>query len=194
MKFIKKTAKFIMWAKRFFREDRPKLHSDIYYMTIAFNISRRSIDPHTVHGAVIVDKNGRILSTGYNGPIKKCDDHQVPVTRPEKYMHFLHAEENSIINYYGSSQDIEGSTIYITGYPCSKCLRMVLQKGVKKVVFAPIVSKCVDEEDVTARKLMLEYQREDIEFRQMTMLDMEKVIYNMEETIQYMQFKLGLVK
>ena len=194
MIFIKKTAKFIMWAKTFFHEDRPKLHSDIYYMTIAFNISRRSIDPHTLHGAVIVDKNGRILSTGYNGPIKKCEDNKIPLTRPAKYLHFIHAEENSIINYYGSAQDIKGSTIYITGYPCSKCLRMILQKGITKVVFAPIVSKCVDEEDVTARKLMLEYQQEDIEFRQMTMLDMEKVICNMEETIQYMQFKLGLIK
>lgn len=194
MKFIKKTAKFIMWFRRFFREDRPKLKSDIYYMTIAFNISRRSIDPHTLHGAVIVDKNGRILSTGYNGPIKKCDDHKIPLTRPEKYMHFLHAEENSIINYYGSSQDMEGSTIYITGFPCSKCLRMVLQKGVKQIVFAPIVSKCVDDEDVEARKLMLGYQTEDIQFIQMSMFDMEKVIYNMEETILYMQVKLGLVK
>ena len=194
MKFIKKTKDFFIWFKRFFCDDRPKLRNDIYYMTIAFNISRRSIDPHTVHGSVIVAQNGRILSTGYNGPIKKCDDSKIPLTRPEKYQHFLHAEENSVLNYFGSSQDIEGSTIYITGYPCSKCLRMILQKGVTKVVFAPIISKCVDTKDVEARKLMLEYQEKDIEFRELTMDDMNDVICNMEDTIQYMQYKLGMIK
>jgi len=71
---------------------------------------------------------------------------------------------------------------------------MILQKGVTKVVFAPIVSKCVDTEDVEARKLMLEYQEKDIEFRELTMDDMDEVICNMEDTIQYMQYKLGMIK
>ncbi len=194
MKIIKETAKWVKSVKDFFSGNTTKLKSDIYYMTIAFNICRRSIDPHTRHGAVIVAKDGRILSTGYNGPIKKCEDSKIPLTRPGKYKHFLHAEENSVLNYYGSSQDMEGSTIYITGYPCSNCLRMVLQKGVTKIVFAPIVSKCVDEEDIEARELMLDYQEKDIEFRKMSMVDMEEVICNMEETIQYMQVKLGMVK
>jgi dCMP deaminase len=104
-----------------------KLDKDIYYMTLAFNVSRRSIDPSTKHGAVIVSKDGRILSTGYNGPIKQVEDTKVPTTRPEKYKHFLHAEENSVINYYGSAQDIDGATIYITGLPCPNCVRMCLQ-------------------------------------------------------------------
>ena len=188
------TAGFILWVKNFFREDRPKLKRDIYYMSMAFTVAQRSIDPHTIHGAIIVAKDGRILSTGYNGPIKNCYDHEVPLTRPEKYKHFLHAEENAVINYHGSSQDIEGSTIYITGLPCSHCLRMALQKGITHVVFAPIVSKMIDKEDIEARDLMLQYQMQDIEFRKMSMKQMGAVIENLHGSIKYIEYKLGMRK
>lgn len=190
----KKTAKFFLWVKSFFTEDRPKISKDVYYMTIAFNASRRSIDPSTLHGAVLVSKDGRILSTGYNGPVKGCDDSRVPRGRPDKYKHFLHAEENSIVNYYGSYQDIEGGTLYVTGLPCSNCLRMTLQKGITRVVYAPIWSKCLDEEDITARDLMLEYQGKDITFDKMSIKDMEAVIKNLDETILYIQHKTGMLK
>ena len=105
-----------------------------YFLTLAALVSQRSIDPSTKCGALLVSRDRRILSTGYNGPIRGVDDGKVPLTRPEKYPHMLHAEENCILSYFGSAQDLEDATIYVTGRPCHKCLRMILQKGIRNIV------------------------------------------------------------
>lgn len=105
-----------------------------YFLTLAYLVSQRSIDPSTKCGAVIVAADKRILSTGYNGPLRGAHDSEVPLTRPEKYPHMIHAEENAILAYNGSAQDLVGSTIYVTGKPCHKCLRMILQKGIRNIV------------------------------------------------------------
>jgi dCMP deaminase len=106
---------------------------DDYFLAMSYLIAQRSIDPSTKCGAVLVSADKRVLSTGYNGPLKGVDDSKIPLTRPEKYPHFLHAEENCILAYNGSKQDLENATIYVTGAPCHKCLRMVLQKGIRNI-------------------------------------------------------------
>lgn len=111
-----------------------KVNWDDYFLTMCFLVSQRSVDPSTKCGAVLVSSDRRILSTGYNGPIKGADDSVIPLTRPEKYPHFLHAEENCLLAYAGSNQDLNGATMYVTGVPCHKCLRMMLQKGIKKII------------------------------------------------------------
>ena len=166
-----------------------KISKHIYYMTLAFAVSRRSIDPSTKHGCVIVSEDGRILSTGYNGPIKGSVDQDVRTTRPDKYKHFLHSEENAVINYYGSQQDIENGTAYITGMPCTNCLRMLLQKGVTNIVYAPITSNMLDEDEVKQRKKMLEYQGKDIFFAELSDKDMEQICSNLNGTIDYVKNK-----
>ena len=139
-------------------EQRPPW--DIYYLTIAFVVAQRSFDPNTKHGAVIVSKDGRVLSTGYNGPIKHSIDSEIPLTRPEKYKVTIHSEENSILAYNGSYQDIVGATIYITGRPCHRCLRMIIQKGITKIVYAQTVSKVIDQADMDAQAIMLRHHPE----------------------------------
>ena len=109
------------------------LYTD-YFLTIAYLVAMRSIDPSTKCGAVLVSADKRILSTGYNGPLREADDSKVPLTRPEKYPHMIHAEENAILAYGGSRTDLEGSTIYVTGKPCHKCLRMILQSGIRNII------------------------------------------------------------
>lgn len=106
-----------------------------YFLTMTFLVAQRSIDPSTKCGAILVSADNRILSTGYNGPIKNSIDNLIPLVRPEKYAHLLHAEENCLLAYSGSVQDLINSTIYITGKPCHKCLRMILQRGVKNIVY-----------------------------------------------------------
>ena len=58
---------------------------DDYFVGIAFAVSKRSPDPSTKHGCVIVNSENRIISTGYNGPIAGIDDNKVIWERPEKY-------------------------------------------------------------------------------------------------------------
>ena len=112
-----------------------KISWDLYYLTQCFVISQRSIDQSKKCGAIIVSKDNRPLSQGYNGPVKNSDDSDFPTQRPDKYGPTLHAEENAILAYNGSYQDIQGATIYVTGKPCHRCLRMILQKGITKIVY-----------------------------------------------------------
>jgi dCMP deaminase len=135
-----------------------KINWDDYFLAIAFLVSQRSIDPSTKCGAVLVSSNKHILSTGYNGPIKGSLDEMVPLDRPNKYAHLLHAEENCLLAHNSCAQDLVESTIYITGAPCHKCLRMIIQKGVTNIVYTDgnlAVMQDSVEQDIC--KLMLEY-------------------------------------
>jgi len=135
-----------------------KLDWDTYYMTLAFAIARRSIDPSTKHGCIIVSKDNRVLSSGYNGPIKGADDANLSTERPRRYWLWIHAEENALLAYSGSQQDILGATAYITGHPCHKCLRMMIQKGLSRAVFCDTDSTksiMMDENEKEACRLVL---------------------------------------
>jgi dCMP deaminase len=112
-----------------------KVNYDDYFLAMCYLVAMRSIDPSTKCGAVLVSKDHKVLSTGYNGPIRGAIDEMVPLERPAKYAHLLHSEENCLLAYNGSSQDLVDSTMYVTGAPCHKCLRMILQKGVRNIVY-----------------------------------------------------------
>ena len=163
-------------------ENRPDW--DSYFMTLTFVISQKSFDPNTCCGAVLVSKDKRILATGYNGPIKGAVDINIPTTAPEKYYHFLHAEENCLLSFYGSPSDIEGSTMYITGRMCHKCFRMMLQKGIKNFVIGHGFAKCVDEADMKAQELMMIGQGINIkEFNNIE--EIEKLLNRTADYIKY---------
>jgi deoxycytidylate deaminase len=131
---------------------------DLSFLTQCFLIAQRSIDTSTKCGAIIVDSDYNVLSQGYNNPIKNSIDSEIPMTRPEKYYHMIHAEENAILAYNGSKQDISGATIYQTGAPCSGCLRKIIQKGITRVVYPKFpLAVCQDEKDVEACNLMLKH-------------------------------------
>lgn len=134
-----------------------KVSYDDYFLTLAFLVAQRSIDPSTKCGAVLVSSDKRILSTGYNGPIKGVDDSVIPLTRPEKYAHFLHAEENCLLAYSGSKQDLEGATMYVTGNPCHKCLRMILQKGIKSIIVSSNPTVMHDDKEEMVCQFILNY-------------------------------------
>lgn len=124
---------------------------------MCFLVAQRSPDPSTKCGAVLVSADRRILSTGYNGPIKGVDDTVIPLERPAKYPHLLHAEENCLLAYGGSPQDVVGSTMYVTGQPCHKCLRMILQKGIKDIITTDgniAVMQVADEEKKICEDMM----------------------------------------
>ena len=114
---------------------------DSYFMRLVKIISSRSCDPNTKHGCIIINDKHRIISTGYNGPIQGIDDSVVPLTRPHKYFWLLHAEENAEAF---CKESMEGGTVYITGFPCNRCFRTLAQRGVKRIVYGDVKSKCLD--------------------------------------------------
>lgn len=136
---------------------------DEYYIDMAFYISQKSLDPHTKHGCIVVDEEHTPLSMGFNSPPRGCIDNNMPLTRPSKYMVFLHSEENAIINAARSGVSLKGSTFYITGFPCARCFRGILNVGAIKIVYGPVNSNCISDEDKEAIKIMNERYMTDIE-------------------------------
>lgn len=85
-------------------------------------------------GALVV-KDKMIISDGYNGTPSGfenvCEDAD-NVTRP----YVLHAEANAITKLARSNNNSDGSTLYITDSPCIECAKLIIQAGIKRVVFA----------------------------------------------------------
>ena len=133
---------------------------DDYFLSMSFLAARRSFDPSSKCGCVIVSRDKRVLSVGYNGPIRGSVDEEIPLTRPERYKFMLHGEENALLAYNGSYQDIQNSIAYITGRPCSKCLRMMIHKGITRIVYGGNITKVVDKEDMDAQLIMLKHHPE----------------------------------
>jgi dCMP deaminase len=130
-----------------------------YFIGIAQLVKRRSKDPSCQVGACIV-KDNRIISTGYNGFPRNCDDAKYPwskgspITTENKYFYVVHAELNAILN---SKIDPNGSTIYVTKFPCNECAKAIIQCGIKDIVYIdniPEVQLNKDKE-VLATKNML---------------------------------------
>jgi len=169
--------------------DRPSW--DEYYITIAYVVAQRSFDPSSRCGCILVSSDNRVLSTGYNGPIQGSIDAKIPLTRPEKYCHMLHGEENALLAYSGSQQDIKGGTAYVTGRPCHRCLRMLLQKGIERIVYSNAnVTKVVDQADIDAQEIMInececESPRVDI-----VEMGSDEIFSVLERTKEYIEQKL----
>ncbi len=84
-------------------------------------------------GAIIV-KNQMIISDGYNGTPAGfeniCED-ETGVTKP----YVLHAEANAITKVARSNNSSDGSTLYVTASPCVECAKLIIQAGIRRVVF-----------------------------------------------------------
>ena len=111
---------------------------DEYFMGVAQLSSMRSKDPNTQVGACIVSKDHKILSMGYNGFPCGCADEDFPWEREgekldTKYPFVTHGELNAILNYRGGS--LEGTTLYVSLFPCNECAKAIIQAGIRRVVY-----------------------------------------------------------
>ena len=128
---------------------------DEYFMSIAKLSSMRSKDPNTQVRACIVASDNRILSIGYNGAPNGYSDDNFPWDREgtpleTKYLFVCHAEMNAILNYRGSRKDLEGAKIYVDLFPCNECAKLIIQSGIKEVLY--ICDKYADTDGVKASK------------------------------------------
>ena len=103
------------------------------FVNIAKEVSKRSQDPRTKVGAVIV-KDNRILGIGYNAEPKNCNC-KFDWNTSEKYDYVIHAELNAIANstYFGNS--LRGADIYLTLSPCHDCMKLLVQYEFKNVYY-----------------------------------------------------------
>jgi dCMP deaminase len=124
---------------------------DDYFLALAEQVSRRSPDPHTKHGCVIVDGDRRVVSTGYNGPVSGLPHHVVDMDRPGKYEWFIHAEDNAVAF---ARCDLRGATAYVTGTPCAPCFRRLLQVGIRRIVQGDRQSAMLTDEQRSACRTM----------------------------------------
>ena len=111
---------------------------DEYFMGVALLAAQRSKDPNTQVGACIVDRENRILSTGYNGFPHGCSDDEFPWNRDEslgetKYQFVVHAELNAILNASGKA--LAGSKVYVALFPCNECAKAIIQSGISEVIY-----------------------------------------------------------
>jgi dCMP deaminase len=111
---------------------------DEFFMFSAVVASKRSKDPNTKVGAVVVDDT-KIISSGYNGfCVGVPDDMDLWQSRDDpnpmrnKYMYVCHAEMNAITM---CDRSCKGCTIYVTHFPCHECAKIIIQSGIRKIVF-----------------------------------------------------------
>ncbi len=107
---------------------------DTYYLSQAAMISRRSKDPNTQVGGLIVTPDHQVAG-GYNGLPFGIKEWLERWERPTKYRLVIHAEMNALLSAAKSGVQLRGSTLYITMMPCSNCALHVIQAGVKRVVY-----------------------------------------------------------
>ena len=106
---------------------------DLRYLSMARIWAENSYCKRRQVGALVV-KDKMIISDGYNGTPSGfenvCEENNV--TKP----YVLHAEANAITKLARSSNNSEGSTLYVTASPCIECSKLIIQSGIKRVVYA----------------------------------------------------------
>lgn len=111
-----------------------KFELDKRYLRMARIWSENSYCMRRKVGALIV-KDKMIISDGYNGTPSGfenvCEDEN-GLTKP----YVLHAEANAITKIARSNNNSDGATLYVTDSPCIECSKLIIQAGIKRVVFA----------------------------------------------------------
>ncbi len=106
---------------------------DRAYLRLAQNWAMLSHCTRKKVGAIIV-KDRMIISDGYNGTpsgfSNRCENED-----GETHWYVLHAEANAILKVAKSTNNTEGSTLYLTHSPCKDCSKLILQSGIKRVVY-----------------------------------------------------------
>ena len=114
------------------KEDKQLL-LDLRYLRMARIWAENSYCERRKVGALVV-KDKMIISDGYNGTPSGfenvCEDEN-NITKP----YVLHAEANAITKLARSSNNSDGSTLYVTAAPCIECSKLIIQAGIKRVVY-----------------------------------------------------------
>lgn len=112
---------------------------DLLYLRMAKVWAENSYCKRNQVGCLIV-RDGRIISDGYNGTpsgfpndCEDCNDNTLPTV--------LHAEANAITKIAKSTNSSEDATLYVTLSPCFDCAKLIIQAGIKRVVYSEVYRK-----------------------------------------------------
>jgi dCMP deaminase family protein len=115
------------------KQDKKQDLLDYRYLRMARIWAENSYCQRRQVGALVV-KNKMIISDGYNGTPSGfeniCED-EAGVTKP----YVLHAEANAITKLARSGNNSEDSTLYVTASPCIECAKLIIQAGIRRVVY-----------------------------------------------------------
>ncbi|KAK0183434.1 hypothetical protein PV327_001477 [Microctonus hyperodae] len=173
------------------------LNWDDYFMAVAFLSAKRSKDPCTQVGACIVDRMQRIIAVGYNGMPRGCSDEEFPWQKhtnnklDSKYLYVCHAEVNAILNK--NSYDVQNCTMYVGLFPCNECAKMIIQSGIKKVIY--MSDKHSHKIETIAAKKM--FDAASIEYRQYIpnpgkiMIDFDEINWNDQNQLPTTPLKIN---
>jgi dCMP deaminase len=139
---------------------------DETFMQMCRIIAQRSKDPNTQTGACIVDPNNIIISFGYNGFPRGCSDESLPWDRDgefgkTKYAYVVHAEANAVLNAPCSTK---GAKLYCNLFPCNECTKVIIQKGIKEIIYES--DKYHRSKEAVASRKMLDLAR--VKYRKYT--------------------------
>ncbi|MEA1913488.1 MAG: cytidine/deoxycytidylate deaminase family protein [candidate division WOR-3 bacterium] len=145
---------------------------DEYFMKITELVATRATCLRRKVGAILV-RNKRILTTGYNGPpsgIRHCeerggcirDELKIPSGERMELSRAIHAEQNAIIQAAKMGISIQDSTLYVTTHPCFTCAKMLINAGVKKIIYKE------GYPDTFAKDILKEANVEVIQFDNLT--------------------------
>lgn len=114
---------------------------DDYFMAMAFLTAMRSKDPSTQVGSCIVSKDNRIVGVGYNGMPSGIEDNALPWARESpngeletKYPYVVSAGCNAVLNK--NVESCTGCRMYTTLFPGCDCAKVIIQAGIRKVIYA----------------------------------------------------------
>lgn len=117
---------------------------DQYFMEIATAVSRRSTCLRRQVGAILV-RDKRLLTTGYNGApagVPHCVEVGclreilgIPSGQRHEICRGLHAEQNALVQAALHGVSVEGATLYCTNEPCLICTKMLINAGIKRIVY-----------------------------------------------------------
>lgn len=116
------------------KSNKKQRNLDLRYLRMARIWAENSYCKRRQVGALVV-KDKMIISDGFNGTPSgfenECED-ETNTTKP----YVLHAEANAITKLARSSNNSDGSTLYVTAAPCIECAKLIIQSGIKRVVYA----------------------------------------------------------
>jgi len=122
----------------------PRPSWDEYFMDITKRVAQRATCLRRQVGAIVV-KDKKILATGYNGApagLQHCEEVgclreklQVPEGERHELCRGIHGEQNAIIQAATFGVSVKEATLYSTHFPCVLCTKMIINAGIKRVVF-----------------------------------------------------------
>lgn len=151
-------------------------------MAAAFLAAKRSKDPVSQVGAVIVNNEHKVVGTGYNGMPTGCSDDEFPWSKSNdplnskhlygnliefislslisfylyqfvnEFFTVCHAEMNAVLNK--NSADVKNCTIYVGLFPCNECAKIIIQSGIREVVY--LSDKHAHKKETIASKKMFD--------------------------------------